>query len=159
MMAVPSMAVWMAVPLGLGALTALHTRDATGSRGAEGAWYRSLRKPWWTPPRAAFPVVWTALYALMGVAAHRVWAAGGGALPLGLYAVQLALNLAWSFVFFRFQKLGWALVNVLALWVAVAATTASFYGVDTTAGHMMVPYLAWVTLATALTAHIYAANR
>ena len=59
-------------------------------------WFPRLRKPSWTPPRWAFPPIWASLYAAMGVAAHRVWLAGGGPLPLGLYGLQLVLNLAWQ---------------------------------------------------------------
>ena len=147
------LAVSIAVPLGLGLVTAALTRE-----GSTGAWYASLKKPRWMPPRAAFPIVWTVLYVAMGVAAHRVWAAGGGAVPLGLYALQLALNIAWSFVFFNFQNVGAAMLNIALLWGAVAATAVSFYLADPLAGHLMLPYLAWVSLATALTANLYVNN-
>lgn len=58
-------------------------------------WYKTLKKPRWNPPAWVFGPVWTVLYSAMGVAAWRVWKAGGGPLPLGLYAAQLALNFAW----------------------------------------------------------------
>jgi tryptophan-rich sensory protein len=98
------------------------------------------------------------LYAAMGVAAWRVWRKGGWAAqsaPLIAFVAQLLLNFAWSFLFFGSRQIGWALVEIAALWVAIAATIWLFRGVDRPAAWLLVPYLGWVTFATALTAAIY----
>ena len=87
-------------------------------------WYPSLRKPWWTPPNWAFPVAWTALYVAMGAASWLVWRDGGVAahpLPLALYAAQLALNWAWSPLFFSAHRLGAALLDAALQLVSIAA--------------------------------------
>lgn len=144
----------IAVPVGLGALAGFATREGTRSE-----WYRQLQKPSWQPPGAAFGPVWTVLYVLMGIAFWRVWAAGAPAGPMALYALQLALNFAWSFAFFRAHSLGWALADIVALLVVLMATVVSFYRVDRTAGLMLVPYVAWVAFATALTGNLYVNNR
>lgn len=143
----------VALPVGLGLGVGYLTRDETSS-----PWYRSLQKPSWQPPRQVFPIVWTVLYILMGVAAYRVWAAGGRRDPMVLYGVQLALNILWSLVFFRAKSLQWSVNVIVALLAVLTATTVSFYGVDRTAGYLMLPYLAWVCLATALTLNIHMNN-
>jgi len=124
-------------------------------------WYMTLRQPSWNPPSWLFGPVWTTLYAMMAVAAWLVWQnAGwdGATTALGLFFVQLALNLAWSGVFFALQRPGWALLELFALWVAIFATTVLFFRHSTLAGALMIPYLAWVTFAGALNAAIVRLN-
>ncbi len=110
-----------------------------------------MRKPWFTPPILAFPLIWTTLYIAMGYASFRVFAAGGGALPLGLYAVQLTLNLAWQPVLFKGRSFRAAFKEVSALLVAVAATLVAFWRVDRTACYLMIPYAAFSAFAARLT--------
>lgn len=143
-------------PLLLGAAAGLATRTDIQS-----PWYQTLRKPAWMPPPAAFGPVWTILYVLMGIAAARVAAAttkAGSGVALVLFGAQLVLNIAWSFLFFKAKSLPLALADIVALWFAVAATAAAFARIDAVAGVLMVPYVAWVTLATALTWTIYTTN-
>lgn len=147
------MVLAVTLPVGLGAITGFATRE-----GPQSSWYKSLRKPSWQPPAYLFGPVWSLLYVLMGIASWRVWKAGGRGQPLVLYGVQLAMNVAWSFLFFNAKSLKWALVNIVALLGVLAATTASFYKVDPVAGYLMTPYLAWVAFATALTYTIYTSN-
>lgn len=142
------------LPLVLGAVAGLATRTE-----AKSTWYTSLKKPDWTPPNYLFGPVWTVLYILMGLASYRVWKAGGRQEPMILYGVQLALNVAWSMLFFNAKSLSWALFDVLALLGVLVATTVAFYRIDRVAGYMMLPYLAWVAFAAALTANIYRKNR
>lgn len=149
-----SLLVAVAVPVLLGAATGYLTRNDT-----MGEWYKSLRKPSWQPPASLFAPVWTVLYIMMGVASWLVWRAGGGERPMALYALQLALNIAWSVLFFRAKNLGWALLDIVALWGVLLTTTAAFHRVDPTAGYLILPYLAWVSFATVLTATLYASNR
>lgn len=147
------LALSIAVPVGLGALSGYATRGET-----QGEWYTSLKKPSWQPPKWVFGPVWTTLYILMGVAFWRVWRAGAPTLPVALYAVQLVLNVAWSFVFFKQHNLTLALANILALVAAIIATVAAFYDTDRTAGLLLLPYLAWTAFATGLTARLYSLN-
>lgn len=138
-------------------------------------WYRTLSKPAWTPPGAVFGPVRTALYLMMAVAAWLVWRTSratsepaaapsplsmkfGVAVALTLFAVQLALNVAWSWIFFGMRSPGWAAAEIVVLWLAIAATTIAFFGRSRLAGLLMTPYLAWVTFATALNVTIWRMN-
>ena len=125
------------------------------------AYYDTLRKPPLTPPAAAFGPVWTTLYLLMGVAAWLVWREGLSrrtALALGLFAAQLALNFAWSLIFFGQHRIGAALIEIIILWLTILATLIAFWLVRPPAGVLLVPYLAWVSLATYLNAGIWRLN-
>lgn len=125
-------------------------------------WYASLRKPNWTPPNWLFSPVWTFLYLSMAVAAWLVWRRAGllgAALPLALFGIQLGLNLAWSIIFFGLKNIGLAMVDIVLLWLAIAATTFAFWRVSVLAGWLFVPYLAWVTFAAVLNFSIWNMNR
>ncbi|TCD02214.1 tryptophan-rich sensory protein [Erythrobacteraceae bacterium CFH 75059] len=120
---------------------------------ADSPWFASLEKPAIYPPPATFGIVWTILYALMGVALALVLTARGARqrrLALGLFVVQLLLNLAWTPLFFGAYQINAALILLLALDVAVLATTIVFFRVRRSAGLLMLPYLAWVLFATVL---------
>jgi benzodiazapine receptor len=123
-------------------------------------WYVTLAKPVWTPPAWVFAPVWTTLYAAMAVAAWLVWrrpdALRGSALVL--FLVQLTLNGAWSWFFFGFRQIGLALLDIGALFVALAATTLVFRRVTSVAAWLMLPYLLWVTYAASLNAAIWRLN-
>lgn len=132
---------------------------AAGGEFAE--YYRRLRRPPLTPPPAAFGPVWTTLYLLMGVAAWLVWREGLSrrtALALGLFAAQLTLNFAWSLIFFGQHRIGAALIEIVALWLAILGTVVAFRRVRPAAGALLVPYLAWVGLAAYLNAGIWRLN-
>jgi tryptophan-rich sensory protein len=132
---------------------------ATGSN-IDG-WYAGLRKPVWTPPNWVFAPTWTLLYLAMALAAWRVWREQGlraAQWPLGLFGVQLTLNAAWSWLFFAWKRPDVALVELCALWVAIAATTVVFARRDRWAGLLMTPYLAWVTFAVTLNLSIWRLN-
>lgn len=118
-------------------------------------WYAAADKPAWTPPDAVFGPVWIVLYVAMAVSAWRVWQHGGlraQRRPLGLYGVQLLLNLAWTPTFFAAEQLELALLVIVALDVVLAATLVAFRRVDRWAGALLVPYLAWCLFATSLNA-------
>lgn len=123
------------------------------------AWYQALARPSWNPPPWVFGPVWTTLYATMGLAAWRVWLRGGWCRPLAWWGLQLLLNAAWTPVFFGLHLLGASVVVIVALWLALATTVASFARVDRIAAWTLVPCLAWVTFAAALDAAIWWANR
>jgi tryptophan-rich sensory protein len=124
-------------------------------------YYRSLRKPVWAPPAAIFGPVWTVLYACMGVAAWLVAERPGAAssTALRLWGVQAALNAAWTPIFFGLRARGAALAEIVATWAAIVATTVAFIRRRPLAGALMLPYLAWVTFATALTFEVWRRNR
>lgn len=110
-------------------------------------WYRSLAKPSWTPPDWLFPVVWGLLYVLMAYAAWRVWDVAGLGLALYVWGGQLVLNAGWSVVFFGLKSPSLALAELVALWFGVAATIWLFAPLDPVAAAVLVPYIAWVSLA------------
>jgi tryptophan-rich sensory protein len=132
-----------------------------GSRTAP-AFHPTLDRPAWAPPGWLFGPAWTVLYLLMAIAGWLVWrergagAAIGGA--LALYVAQLVLNALWSWIFFAWRRGGWAFVGAAALWLAVLATLLAFWRVRPLAGALLVPYLAWVAYATALTWAVWRAN-
>ena len=121
-------------------------------------YYGRLSKPDWAPPPSVFGPVWTVLYALMGIAAWRVAGREGSTGALRLWGLQLALNAAWTPIFFGLRAPGAALVTIVAMWLAIAATTAAFFGRRASAGLLMLPYLAWVTFATVLNFEIWRRN-
>ncbi|WP_169978893.1 TspO/MBR family protein [Tautonia rosea] len=126
-----------------------------------GPWYDSLNKPRWTPPNTLFGPVWTALYAGMAVAAWLVWRRvgwSGGRVALGLFTVQLALNIAWSGLFFGARRPDLAAVEIVLLWAAILATLIAFLPISRPAGVLMLPYLLWVSFATALNLAIWQLN-
>ena len=126
-----------------------------------GTWYPFLIKPLWTPSGATIGLVWTILYTLMAIAAWVVWLLDGlekQRHPLSLYALQLLLNLGWTFLFFGVRSPGIAFVEIAVLWVAILATLVSFWRVSRLAGALMLPYLIWVSFAVALNAIIWCLN-
>ena len=128
---------------------------AAASSGAvfrPGAWYETLRKPSWTPPNWAFPVVWTALFCANAVAGWLVWeTAGSAAWPaLALYTFSLLLNAAWSALFFGIKRMDWALIEVAFLWASIAAVMVAFAPINGWATALIAPYLVWVTIAAQL---------
>jgi tryptophan-rich sensory protein len=127
-----------------------------------GTWYAALEKPAFNPPDWVFAPVWTTLYVLMALAAWRVWLRGDeapAARPaLGLWALQLALNLTWSFLFFGARSIGAALAEIAVLLAAIIATLVLSWRVDRAAGWLLVPYAAWVAFAAVLTAAIWRLN-
>ena len=125
-----------------------------------GTWYQTLQKPPFNPPDWVFAPVWTTLYVLMAIAGWRVWRARSeaGRRALSVFAIQLGLNLAWSFLFFGFQQIGLALVEVAVLLLAILATMALFWRIDRLAGALFLPYLIWVGYATLLNASLWQLN-
>lgn len=124
----------------------------TGALFPPGIWYENLVRPAGTPPDAAFPIAWTLLYIAMAIAAWRVWRARGLGAELGLFVLQLVLNALWMPAAFGAHALGWALLVIVALWVALAATLATFWRADRLAGLLLLPYLVWVSYAVYLNA-------
>jgi tryptophan-rich sensory protein len=132
---------------------------AVGARYRPGAWYAGLRKPVWNPPNWLFAPVWTLLYAMMAVAAWLVWRDVGLSRETVLFVVQLALNAAWTWLFFGLKRPGLAFADIVALWLAILAALLAFWSIRPSAGLLLAPYLAWVTYAAALNAALWRLNR
>jgi translocator protein len=121
-------------------------------------WYPTLNKPSWNPPSWLFGPVWTVLYIMMAVAAWLVWKQDDSRPALILWGGQLALNLAWSFLFFGARSPILGLIDIIAMWLSIAATIFLFAQKSRVAAYLMVPYLCWVSFATALNAAIVMLN-
>lgn len=126
-----------------------------------GTWYQALVRPPFNPPDWVFAPVWSALYLLMALAAWRVWkiaSLAGARRELGIFAIQLALNLGWSVVFFGLRLPGWAFGEMIVLFAAIVATLILFWRRDRLAGVLIVPYVAWVGFALYLNGAIWWLN-
>ena len=149
---------WLAL---LGWIVLCFGAAAIGTFFPPGEWYQSINKPTWNPPAWVFGPVWTTLYAMMAVAAWRVWRQGGFAQqrgPLGIFLLQLALNAAWSPLFFGLKQPGVAFAEIVLLWLAIAWTIAAFRRVQRVAAWLLVPYLAWVSFAAFLNGTLWRLN-
>ena len=134
---------------------------ALGARFLPDAWYRALKKPSWNPPNSVFGPVWTILYLLMAAAAWLVWrqyGIAGAIAPLGFFVLQLALNAAWSWLFFGRHEIAAAFLDILVLWAAIFATMLLFWRLVPVAGILLVPYLLWVSFAAVLNGTIWRLN-
>ena len=132
-------------------------------------WYVGLVKPALNPPSWVFGPVWTALYFLMGISLFLVWKQHSNILDnvrmlrmwkIGITAffVQLFLNAIWSIIFFGLQNPGWALVDIVFLWLAIVWTMVVFYKISRPAAYLLVPYLLWVSFASYLNYSIWMLN-
>lgn len=147
----------------LGWLAVVFVAAAIGAAASVGAstFYAQLVKPGWAPPASAFGPVWSVLYLLMGVAAWLIWRRPGErnfSIALTLFVVQLAVNAAWSWLFFAWRNGAFAFVEVLTLLTLIAATIAAFWRISRWASVLMLPYFAWVCLASALTWSVWQSN-
>lgn len=150
-----------ALLLSLVLVAAVAISGAVVNAGEVDGWYAAADKPPGTPPGWVFGPVWTTLYTAMAVAAWLVWRTAGlrgAAGALGLYALQLSLNAAWTPVFFGAEQLVAGLVVIVALDLAIVATALAFRRHSPPAAALLVPYLAWALYATYLNAGIAALN-
>ncbi len=135
---------------------------AIGGAFPPGAWYRELAKPPLTPPGWIFPIAWTSLYLMMGVSLYLLIAAASSLravrVQLGLFAGQLVLNAAWSWLFFGLQRPDLAFLEIVALWLMIFACIVTFRRVRASASLLLVPYLAWVTFASYLNLALWRLN-
>ena len=149
--------------LGLwGFIGACFVAALSGALFRPGRWYEGLKKPSWRPPNWLFAPAWTLLYAMIAIAGWLVWREHGFAgapVALALWALQLALNAAWSGLFFGLRRMDLALAELVALWLAIAATIAAFAPLQATAAWLMAPYLAWVTFAGVLNFAMWRLNK
>lgn len=124
-------------------------------------WYATLNKPSFTPPNYVFPIVWNILYAMMAISLWRLWQAAPGiwrSRAIIFFLIQLALNLAWSWVFFGTQSISGGLTIIIALDVALLITIFTAWKTDRFAAALLLPYLLWIGYATALNVEIARLN-
>ena len=144
------------IPVLIGGLSGYFT-----TAGVNG-WYEAANMPWFNPPNWIFAPVWTTLYVLMGIALYLVWTGEGAAdikrTAIILFAVQLVLNFAWSLIFFKLQQPGWALVEVILMWIAILFTILWFGKISPAAAWLLVPYISWVSFASVLNFYIWKLN-
>ncbi|TBV72524.1 TspO/MBR family protein [Pseudoxanthomonas winnipegensis] len=145
---------WLLLVLVAGAIGAAASVQAA-------TFYATLAQPSWAPPAAVFGPVWSVLYVLMGIAAWLVWRRGGWAAQrraLTVFVAQLALNALWSWLFFGWHLGAAAMLDIVVLWVLIVVTVAMFWRVRPLAGLLLLPYLAWVTFASALNYVVWQLN-
>lgn len=143
------------LPLSLGAIAGIATAQSIPE------WYATLNKPSFNPPNWIFGPVWTTLYILMGISLFLVWKQDPGKernRAILIFLLQLLLNFAWSFIFFYFKMIGFALIEIILLWISIVVMLILFYKIKPIASYINIPYLLWVTFATVLNASYYFLN-
>lgn len=145
----------IAMPVGGGILVALITKGSMNT-------YDTLKKSLLTPPDIVFPIVWTILYVLMGLASYRIYMNNKAGKKdyngYFYYLIQLLVNFLWSIVFFNLRLYGISFILIVVLLVLIIITTIKFFKVDKIAGSLMLPYIIWVTFASYLTLYIWMFN-
>jgi len=125
-------------------------------------WYATVRKPDFTPPNWVFAPVWTTLFVLMGISAYLIWNRGlenrKVKTALLFFVIQLALNILWSFLFFKLQSPLYAFFEIIVLWLAILLTILNFFKISVTAGWLLIPYIIWVSFAAILNFSIVRLN-
>ena len=145
---------WLLISFSAGAVGSI---DSVESR----TFFGQLSRPEWAPPAWLFAPAWTVLYILMGISAWLVWRVRGlrpALSALSLFIIQLAVNALWTWIFFAWKQGAMAFVEILVLWVLILCTIIAFWRIRPLAGVLMVPYLAWVTYASALTFMVWSLN-
>ena len=152
---IKKLAICIAIPLIVGGVSALISGG--GMRA-----FNELNKPPLSPPGWLFPVVWTLLYVLMGIASYLVLVSGEDEAKvtsaLKTYGLQLAFNFFWSIIFFNLESYLFAFIWLVALWILILLTMIKFFRIREAAGYLLLPYLAWVTFAGYLNLGIYLLN-
>ena len=144
------------IPVAVGAISGFFTiAEIPG-------WYQTINKPAWSPPSWIFGPVWTALYVMMGIALFLVWRPDASGTikktAITLFAGQLALNFFWSFIFFNQHQPGWALAEIIVMWIFILLTIFAFAPISKTAAWLLVPYISWVSFAIILNYSIWRLN-
>jgi len=143
------------LPLAVGAVAGLFTSKAVPG------WYASINRPSFSPPNWVFAPVWTSLYIIMGISFFIIWSCPPGKerkRAITFYLAQLLLNFLWSFLFFYFKQIGWALAEITLLWVMIVVMIVSFYRLKPSAAYLNFSYLLWVTFASVLNGAYFILN-
>ena len=125
-------------------------------------WYVTLNKPWFNPPNWIFGPVWTLLYLMMGIAFYMIWKSEAvnavKQTAVILFAAQLLINFLWSLIFFYLKQPGWAMLDIILMWILIVATIFSFGKISSTAAWLMLPYICWVSFAMILNFYLWKLN-
>ncbi|MBI2018800.1 tryptophan-rich sensory protein [Candidatus Daviesbacteria bacterium] len=146
---IPKLILSIGLCLGAGIMGSFFTVSAIPT------WYQTLNKPIFSPPNWVFGPVWTILYILMGISLYLVWTKKK--VPT-VFWIQLILNAVWSVIFFGMRNPALALVDIIALWIAIVLTIKALYKINKLAGNLLIPYLLWVSFATVLNLAIIILN-
>ena len=147
--------VSLILPLGVGAVAGIFTAQGVQE------WYLTLNRPSFNPPNWIFAPVWTTLYILMGISLFLIWkleTSKARNFAILAFTIQLLFNFAWSFIFFYFNMLGIALIEIILLWVSIVTMLVLFYKIKPITAYMNIPYLLWVSFASLLNGAYYMLN-
>lgn len=147
--------ICLLLPLAIGGISGYATSSGIND------WYAHLNKPSFNPPNYLFGPVWTFLYLLMGVSLFMVWRSPVGpnrTQALRIFVLQLTLNFLWSFLFFRFNLPGLALLEIILIWISILTMILLFGRISKPAAYLQIPYLLWVSFATVLNGAIWYLN-
>lgn len=143
------------LPLALGAIAGMFTSQSVPE------WYETLNRPSFNPPNRIFGPVWTILYILMGISLFLIWKQNSSKernLAILIFLSQLTLNFLWSFIFFYFNMIGFALIEIILLWINIIIMIVLFFKIKPIAAYINIPYLLWVTFAAVLNASYFLLN-
>ena len=149
------LSISLLLPLSVGAVAGIFTSKSVST------WYTTLNRPSISPPNCVFGPVWTSLYILLGISFFLIWRENSSRykkLAVKVFLIQMLLNFLWSFIFFYLNLIGIALIEIILLWIAIAAMIYLFYKVKPIAAYLNIPYLLWVTFATILNSGYYFLN-
>ena len=152
---VAKLVIAIAIPLLIGFAGSFFTVASVDS------WYATLNKPSFSPPNWLFGPAWTVLYVLIGLSFYLVWQKGFGSdkrKALGVFSIQLFLNFLWSILFFSLKSPMLAFAEIILLWPAIIANIIVFYKISKQAGHLLIPYLLWVSFAAVLNFSVWMLN-
>ena len=147
--------VSLLLPLSVGAVAGMFTSQAVPT------WYASLNRPSFNPPNWVFGPVWTSLYILLGISFYLIWKENPSKyrnLAIKVFSIQILLNFLWSFIFFYFNLIGVALLEIILLWTSIVAMIYLFYKIKPIAAYLNIPYFLWVSFATILNSGYYFLN-
>jgi translocator protein len=147
--------VSLILPLSVGAVAGIFTAQGVQE------WYLTLNRPSFNPPNWIFAPVWTTLYILMGISLFLIWKmeiSKARNLAILAFTIQLLFNFSWSFIFFYFNMLGIALAEIILLWISIVIMLVLFYRIKPITAYMNIPYLLWVSFASALNGAYYMLN-
>lgn len=143
------------IPLSIGALSGIATSSGVND------WFLTINKPSFNPPNYLFAPVWTGLYILMGISLYLVLKtppSGSKKPAVAIFIVQLFLNFCWSFLFFKYQLIGVAFIEIILIWISIICMIYEFYKINRWAAWLQLPYLLWVSFASILNGAIWWLN-
>ncbi|MDX2173428.1 MAG: TspO/MBR family protein [Bacteroidota bacterium] len=150
------LALCIFIPLIIGAISGIATASSVDT------WFLTLHKPSFNPPNYLFGPVWTTLYILMGISFYLILQSSQDKLrtnAIVIFCVQLFLNFWWSFIFFKFQLLGIAFIEIIFIWLSILLMIYIFRKINKTAAYLQIPYLLWVSFASILNGSIWWLNK